>query len=235
MSNEHDNDDEIRESIPCVTVTVAGHEGDSTVAHPKMYCLPVGYHVDPWGGGFSWRGVYIGEGGSCKAWDHAIAREKERRQRAGQSTAADKAAATLAEVIRERDDLLAERNRVAQTLAECDAETVDDLARMYLRLIGDSGSKVARLERSLSDTAAERDALRVALDAERVRFDGELAAVTRERDKLRAKLERVRNVQRWDMEFCHGDSDAMTMRKVEDGEYVEWSDLAAIVGEDGEA
>ena len=139
MSNEHnddneheDNDDEIRESIPCVTVTVAGHEGDSTVAYPKMYCLPVGYDVDPWNGGFSWRGVYIGQGGDGAAWDHAIAREKERRQRAGQSSATDKATAMLAEVIRERDELRATLDRVrmiADTQDLIDAADLDAILR----------------------------------------------------------------------------------------------------------
>jgi hypothetical protein len=72
---DQDNDDEIRESIPCVTVAVG----------KEVYCLPVGYYItddpkcDRWR--VQWRGILLGDAytGSSGAWQHAIEREKARR------------------------------------------------------------------------------------------------------------------------------------------------------------
>jgi len=103
MSNAHENDDEIRESIPCVTLLVP----ETSVSEAHTLCLPVGYALER--GAVWWRGCRL-EGvapGELGAWTHAVAREKARRQRDGQVTAADKATAMLAEVIRERDELRA--------------------------------------------------------------------------------------------------------------------------------
>jgi hypothetical protein len=74
------DDDEIRESIPCVTVVVMD----------VMYCLPVGYSVCDRevfcrgvsvdegrdAGDYDWAYDYEGEAG---AWKHAIEREKAKR------------------------------------------------------------------------------------------------------------------------------------------------------------
>jgi len=64
----------------------------------------------------------------------------------------------------------------------------------------------------------------------------QLTKTEAERDALRAKLERVRRVQRWDMEPVPvriDEADIITER-ADDGEYVMWDDLAAIIGKDGE-
>jgi hypothetical protein len=126
MSNEHDNDDEIRESIPCVSFWANEH-GDGVAL-----CLPVGYSLDSEGGVFC-RGQRVSvDGGERRAWDDAITRERERRQRAGELPPPrkavpipagedtvqylirerGKAAAMLAEVISERDELRAKLERV---------------------------------------------------------------------------------------------------------------------------
>jgi hypothetical protein len=93
---EMSNDDEIRESIPCVTL----------VLNSECLCIPAGYTFVP-GFGIVWRGAVVPGTSSWRdAWDHAIAREKARRERDGQASATDKATVMLAEVIRERDGLL---------------------------------------------------------------------------------------------------------------------------------
>jgi hypothetical protein len=68
---DQDNDDEIRESIPCVTV-VTGN---------TVLCLPVGYGVDH-ASRVSFRGKDISRLWATGAWDHAIEREKARRAKA---------------------------------------------------------------------------------------------------------------------------------------------------------
>ena len=67
---DQDNDDEIRESLPC---HVYEHEG-------TMWCLPVGYVLDQTYGA-SWRGINLDDDVSDDAavWRHAIEREKARR------------------------------------------------------------------------------------------------------------------------------------------------------------
>jgi len=59
----------------------------------------------------------------------------------------------------------------------------------------------------------------------------------REVDTLRAKLDKVRRVQRWDMEPVpvRIDEADIIIERADDGEYVEWDDIEAIIGEDGEA
>lgn len=106
MSNEHD-DDEIRDSIPCERIVTE---------NGFAICVPVGYH-ETGSHRWYWRGVALGDECSGRPyhqipWDHAIAREKARRARDGQVSAADKAAAMLAEAIRERDELRAKLERV---------------------------------------------------------------------------------------------------------------------------
>jgi hypothetical protein len=77
---DQDNDDEIRESIPCVTVAVID----------EVCCLPVGYSI--WGREVFFRGRSVDVGrpgddvweyeryeGEPGAWQHAIEREKARR------------------------------------------------------------------------------------------------------------------------------------------------------------
>jgi hypothetical protein len=76
---DQDNDDEIRESIPCHVYEFEGF----------MYCLPVGYTIDELGA--IWRGVPLGKHLDEPAvWQHAIEREKARRAKAKEQAEAAK-------------------------------------------------------------------------------------------------------------------------------------------------
>jgi hypothetical protein len=83
---DQDNDEEIRESIPCVTVWMGGDD---------VLCLPVGYTLDNLCA--YCRGVYTGYRGVDGAWQHAIEREKARR---GKWDSRAKVAEALADRIR---------------------------------------------------------------------------------------------------------------------------------------
>lgn len=210
MSNEHDddNDDEIRESISCVTV----------VLNSECLCIPVGYTFAPgFRGGIVWRGAVVPGASSWRdAWDHAIAREKERRQRTGQPSAADKAAAMLAEVIRERDELRAKLE------AERSTRRATDMQALYRERDG--------LLADLARANQERDYLRAKLEDER---RAAFAAKTG-RHELLVKLNRARQLPRYNAtHFPDGLLAGMVASSA--GEYVRWSDLAAVVGKDGEA
>jgi alkylated DNA nucleotide flippase Atl1 len=107
---DQDNDDEIRESIPCVTVD---SDGD-------VFCLPVGYD-----GYLRWRGTildrrYEGDEG---AWQHAIEREKARRTKAKGQTEARRA---LAEELR----AVSERIKCSLHLNGRSADALDRIADM---------------------------------------------------------------------------------------------------------
>lgn len=132
MSNEHD-DDEIRESIPC-----------SEDGWPAGYCRTQL--------GLCWRGVLVRDNSGMpdydRAWSDAIAREKARRARngelppprkavpipPGEDTAQylirerDKAAAMLAEVIRERDAMRAKLEKVREIADKQDLIYAHDIA-----------------------------------------------------------------------------------------------------------
>ena len=77
---DQDNDDEIRESIPCVTFKF----------DDDFLCLPVGYGLSD--NSVRWRGVYLDDAyeGSAGAWQHAIEREKARRAKAKEQAEAAK-------------------------------------------------------------------------------------------------------------------------------------------------
>jgi len=177
MSNAHENDDEIRESIPCVTLLVP----ETSVSEAHTLCLPVGYALER--GAVWWRGCRL-EGvapGELGAWTHAVAREKARRQRDGQVTAADKATAMLAEVIRERDAA----NALAEALRlECETAIRE---RWQMRQERDELRATLEAERStrkatiMFELYRERDALKA-----------DLARAVQWRDAMREKLGRVR-------------------------------------------
>lgn len=79
----------------------------------------------------------------------------------------------------------------------------------------------------LAEALRERDELMVILEDERAR----VILGKMEIDELRAKLERVRKVQRWELEA----TDSRYMVRSEDGRYVHHAHIAAIIGKDGEA
>jgi hypothetical protein len=105
---DQDNDDEIRESIPCVTVVRDRWDTE---------CLPVGYD-----GRRYCRGVYLGAAydGVDGAWKHAIEREKARREKAK-----DERRERVAERMRE-----VARSILNDTCDEADYNAVIDAARM---------------------------------------------------------------------------------------------------------
>jgi uncharacterized coiled-coil DUF342 family protein len=104
--------------------------------------------------------------------------------------------------------------------------------------------KVEELTRERDALMGERDRLRYEMDRMRERYADQctsemkatamLSEAISERDELRAKLERVRGLQRWYHDPYVG-SPGEAVKEDDDGDYVRWSDIAAIVGEDGEA
>jgi len=65
----------------------------------------------------------------------------------------------------------------------------------------------------------------------------QLTKAEAERDELRTKLERVGGLQRWELVSveCHGGYATVDeMHPSAMGDFVRWSELASIIGKDGE-
>lgn len=122
------------------------------------------------------------------------------------------------EATRELEELRVELAQVRLMLKQAEAEREKEAAQRDLAV-----AERLRFRFDLKNAIAEREALGAKLEELRA----VLTRVMKECDELRAKLERVRGLPR----FVAGHGRAMWAD--DDGDYVSWADIAAIIGKDG--